>query len=218
MNIAINEEVTNKRSVDGTDPDILTNIFQEYVNITTWKREFSADLTSSIEYFLKHNQTKAEILAVTPDNTDETLCKAFGDAKEMMPLREDIALLVDMFCCLFDLKRVGLRVTILETAMYPRFHFDRIPCRLVTTYHGTTTQWLEHNTVDRSKLGAGNQGKSDEESGIFNSLDDINQLTLGDVALLKGEHWESNEGAGLVHRSPQVISGERRLMLTIDFI
>lgn len=27
-----------------------------------------------------------------------------------------------------------------------------------------------------------------------------------------------NEGVGLVHRSPQVISGERRFMLTIDFI
>jgi len=218
MNIAISDTVKNKRSIEGTEPDVLTNIFQKDINITTWQRELSAELISSIEHFLKHNKTKAEILAVTPENTDQILCKAFGDSKEMKPLREDITLLVDMFCCLFALNRVGLRVTILESAMCPRFHFDRIPCRLVTTYQGTTTQWLEHDTVDRSKLGAGNQGKTDEESGLFNNLSDINQLTLGDVALLKGENWESNEGAGLIHRSPQVLSSERRLMLTIDFL
>jgi hypothetical protein len=37
------------------------------------------------------------------------------------------------------------------------------------------------------------------------------------VALLKGESWENNEGAGLVHRSPAVKSGQQRLLLTLDF-
>jgi hypothetical protein len=34
---------------------------------------------------------------------------------------------------------------------------------------------------------------------------------------LKGERWEGNENAGLVHRSPVLLSGERRLILTLDF-
>jgi hypothetical protein len=102
--------------------------------------------------------------------------------------------------------------------MCPRFHFDRIPCRLVTTYQGIATQWLNHAVVDRSKLGAGNQGKSDEQSGLFNNIEDINRLSEGDVALLKGENWDETQGAGLVHRSPPVSAGERRLLLTLDFI
>ena len=37
------------------------------------------------------------------------------------------------------------------------------------------------------------------------------------VSILKGELWKGNENAGLVHRSPEVSSGQARLLLTIDF-
>jgi hypothetical protein len=89
-------------------------------------------------------------------------------------------------------------------------------CRLVTTYQGSGTEWLPHNIIDRSKLGHGSEGKSDEQSGLFSKQDDIQQLKLGDVALLKGEAWKGNEGAGLVHRSPSMTAGEQRLLLTLD--
>ena len=65
------------------------------------------------------------------------------------------------------------------------------------------------------------KGKSDEQSGLFHNTSDIRQLSKGDVALLKGEFWHANEGAGLVHRSPaqpkNTIS-DSRLLLTFDFI
>jgi len=37
------------------------------------------------------------------------------------------------------------------------------------------------------------------------------------VALMKGEKWPGNKGAGLVHRSPAVAAREPRLLLTLDF-
>ena len=89
---------------------------------------------------------------------------------------------------------------------------------LITTYLGVATEWLPHHNADRSRLGIGNQGKPDEESGIMNSDKDIKYLNQGDVALLKGEAWEGNEGSGLIHRSPTLDSNSRRLLLTIDFI
>jgi len=100
--------------------------------------------------------------------------------------------------------------------MCPKFHVDRVPCRLVTTYSGTATQWLPHQSVDRTKLGTGSNGKSDEVSGLYHR-NDMRQLSVGDVALLKGESWSGNEGAGLVHRSPGLADGEKRLLLTLDF-
>ena len=118
--------------------------------------------------------------------------------------------------CLFDLGKVGLRLTVLDKAMCPRFHVDKVLCRLVTTYQGSATEWLPHNVVDREKLGHGSEGKPDEQSGLFPKLGDIQQLTVGDVALLKGEGWEGKEGAGLVHRSPSLSAGEGRLLLTLD--
>jgi hypothetical protein len=38
------------------------------------------------------------------------------------------------------------------------------------------------------------------------------------VGLMKGELWHNNEGAGLIHRSPQVPNNMRRLVLTLDFM
>jgi len=107
---------------------------------------------------------------------------------------------------------------VLDKAMCPKFHVDRVPCRLLTTFQGIATEWLPHNKVNRDKLGPGSQGKADSESGLYTSPEDIQQLQAGHVALLKGELWEGNENAGLVHRSPAVPNGERRLLLTLDFM
>ena len=90
-----------------------------------------------------------------------------------------------MYCYLFELNEIGLSLRVLDKAMCPRFHVDHVPCRLITTYTGVTTQWLPHTSVDRSKLGKGNNGKKDEESGLFGHSTDIKQLCVGDVAFLK---------------------------------
>jgi thiol-disulfide isomerase/thioredoxin len=46
----------------------------------------------------------------------------------------------------------------------------------------------------------------------------IQRLDSGHVALAKGEKWHGNEGRGLIHRSPQPPAGERRLLLTLDWL
>ena len=101
--------------------------------------------------------------------------------------------------------------------MCPRFHVDRLPCRLITTYKGKATEWLQHDYVDRSKLGTGNQGKPDDESGLFKSVKDVKRLAKGDVAIMKGENWIDNEGRGLVHRSPYLDNENSRLLVSLDF-
>jgi hypothetical protein len=99
--------------------------------------------------------------------------------------------------------------------MCPRFHVDRIPCRLVTTYQGPATQWLTNAVADRSVLGHANGGLPDHKSGLYSHGDNVQQIKAGDVSLLKGELWEGNEGAGLIHRSPS--TDFPRLLLTLDF-
>ncbi len=195
-------EILRRQTIQCNTPEVLSNIYQDDANMVIWQRDLSPELTSAVSEFLKTHTKTAAVLAVTPEDTQQVLAEAFGNSEAISVLSDDIALLVDMFCCLFDLKRAGLRLTVLDRAMCPRFHVDHIPCRLVTTYHGIATEWLNHEAVDRSKLGAGNQGKTDEESGLFKSPQDINQLTVGDVALLKGENWDESKGGGLVHRSP----------------
>ena len=213
---AINAKTPSSIAV--SNPQVLSEIYQENINMAIWKRTHSNELASAVACFIQENSVKPTRLTVSAEDAFDELCNTFGDSHAAVILSKDIALLVDMFCCLFDLKYVGLRLAILSTAMCPRFHVDRIPCRLITTYQGLGTQWLAHDEVDRTKLGAGNQGKADEESGLFCGLDKMNSLNEGDVALLKGENWDDTKGFGLVHRSPVVPHGEKRLVLTLDFI
>ena len=199
-------------------PSIFTDIFEDDTNIAIWQRNLSANIENCVEKLLESHSNYRSSLVANPDNIFNKLIETESELGNAEALCKNISELVEMFCILFDLKQVGLRLTVLDHAMCPRFHVDRVPCRLVCTYHGASTEWLPHDLVDRSKLGSGNNGLADEESGLFQSLTDINQLKVGDVAILKGELWEGNAGTGLVHRSPQVNTGKHRLLLTLDFL
>lgn len=207
-----------RNSVQGKSLEVFPSIYQQETNIAIWHRVMPDELTSAVGEFLKTSTKKQAILKVTEQDAHEQLFSAFEPTATMTVIADDIAQLVSMFCCLFGIEHAGLRLTILEHAMCPRFHVDRIPCRLITTYQGAATQWLEHAGVNRSKLGAGNKGLPDEQSGLISKPHNIQQLNCGDVALLKGEMWDEQQEAGLVHRSPPLAVGESRLLLTLDFI
>lgn len=94
--------------------------------------------------------------------------------------------------------------------MCPRFHVDHVPVRLLTTYAGVGSQWLKEGAMDRRRLAQPEAEPVDPQV--------IQQFCCGDVGLLKGEKWHGNEGLGLIHRSPEPAPGERRLILTLDWL
>jgi len=201
----------------GSTPNTLAGIYQDHVNMAVWERQVDTSLTMECQALLTEKSFTGHRLTL-PANKLRHLDKALPDLASYPHLKADIRLLAEMFSCLFGLRAIGLRLTPLTDSMCPKFHVDRVPCRLITTYVGTGTQWLPHESVDRSKLGVGSNGLSEAQSGVYSSPHAIQTLHPGDVALLKGEAWEDNEGAGLVHRSPTVEPGEQRLLLTLDFI
>lgn len=199
------------------NPSGLTGIYREQTNIAIWDRRLSDSIKCSAKALLDSGRTLEIARTVTPESAEVCVSESLpiDDAADLIL---DVVRLVDMFCCLFGRSKAGLRLTTLRHAMCPRFHVDNVPCRLVTTYQGAATQWLPHACVNRSRLGPGSQGKPDGESGLYHDASDIQELSPGDVALLKGECWEGNENAGLVHRSPGVIAGQSRLLLTLDMM
>lgn len=209
--------IRQRRAAIGENLDVLADIYDDGVNMAIWQRELPNSLLKATSKLLLENPNLQVSLTLDPADTREVLVNALGTQFESIALASDVAGLVDMFCYLFDLKSVGLRLTALGHAMCPRFHVDRVPCRLATTYFGGATEWLPHDRVNRSKLGPGSKGIPDAQSGLFSKSDDIQQLEKGDVALLKGESWIGNEEAGLVHRSPSLERGKSRLLLTLDF-
>ena len=209
---------TSRKAAVNYHPSVFADIYQENINIAIWERDLATDTKSCIDQFLQSHSNYQTSLIVKPNTVINKLIESENAFVNAQAFCKDIYELVEMFCVLLDIERVGLRLTVLDRAMCPRFHVDRVPCRLVCTYSGVTSEWLPHDLVDRSKLGEGNNGQPDADSGLFQSEENINRLKIGDVALLKGELWEGNENAGLVHRSPQVSTGDKRFLLTLDYI
>ncbi|NTS78196.1 DUF1826 domain-containing protein [Catenovulum sp. SM1970] len=201
-----------------TDAAVLADIYQEDNNLAIWQRDIDETFSNEIKTFIEQAPSFKLSETLTAANAQITMRSKLKGYVGAERLSADIADLVDMFTCLFELEKVGLRLTVLDKAMCPRFHVDRVPCRLITTYFGANSQWLAHEHVDRTKLGAGNRGRCDEASGLYQSAEHIQSMSTGDVSLLKGELWAGNESAGLVHRSPALKDGEKRLLLTLDFV
>lgn len=131
----------------------------------------------------------------------------------------DIALLTRAFCELFGRREVGLRLRTLDNAMCPRFHVDRVAARMICSYGGIGTEWLPEDALDRSKLGMGSGGLPDDQSGLISDPTAVRRMPAYAVGLMKGEHWEGNDGRGLAHRSPTPTAAQpRRLLLTLDML
>jgi hypothetical protein len=131
----------------------------------------------------------------------------------------DMALLTGAFCELFGRREAGLRLRTLDKAMCPRFHVDWVAARMICSYGGSGTEWLLEDALDRSKLGMGSCGQPDDKSGLILDPTAIRQMPAYAVGLMKGEHWEGNEGHGLAHRSPAPTAFQpRRLLLTLDML
>ena len=208
--------VDRGRLVKSDDPTILAEVYREENNIAVWQRPLSNEVITAANHILNDFDYFERNMQVEAHASEGSIGAVLGDDK-FAPLARDISRLVDMFGYLFELERVGLRLAILDRAMCPRFHVDNVPCRLVTTYLGAATEWLPHASVNRARLGSGSNGLPDDESGLYKSSNEIQSLSRGDVALLKGEQWYGNQGAGLVHRSPTPSNSERRLLLSLDF-
>ena len=205
-----------RRWVSGEDPTVLPGIYDHDVNMVVWHRTLARELRASARQLIDL-QPNLEISLITEPESASAGLENVLPAISHGPLTRDMAELADMFCCLFDLTRVGLRLTVLRRAMCPRFHVDHVPCRLVTTYEGEATEWLSADSACPGPGGLSLGRPAEGQSTAMHRSPELHKLAAGDVSLMKGEGWVGNEQGGLVHRSPDVASGAARLLLTLDF-
>ena len=129
----------------------------------------------------------------------------------------DLNQLVGIYADLLDCPSIGLRLEVVNRAMCPRFHVDHVGIRLLCTYRGPATEWLEDACADRSKLGPASPDVSDENSGVILNPTGIHRAAPYAIVLLKGSRWQGNEGSGIIHRSPIVTSNTApRVLLSLD--
>ncbi|MDF3933083.1 DUF1826 domain-containing protein [Pseudomonas citronellolis] len=195
------------RQVFGEDPQVLAEVLRDGVNLAVWQRQLYPEVAAFAASLLQGEALYSQQVSLELDAAGRApqLHGLFPGSPDGRLFVNDLAWLVEAFACLTGARQVGLRLRALERAMCPRFHVDHLALRLVTSYAGCASEWLEEGALPRSALG-------EAEPPCVHSLE------VGDVGLFKGEKWGGNEGAGIVHRSPCPAPGSRRLLLTLDWL
>jgi hypothetical protein len=192
-------------------PGELADIYREGVNLCVWRRGLDARLSGWLSRVTQEHDVEL-VTRVRGGSLDLSGVPRGVPRDEMFEAwREDLEFLLRLYSDLLGAEEFGVRLTTLTRDMCPRFHVDRVGVRLLCTYAGPATEWLENLHVVRGALGASGTGEVPRPGAPVQSLERF------DVALLKGEAWPGNAGNGVVHRSPAIAKdGVRRLLLSID--
>jgi len=203
------------RQVAGAQAEVLGEVLRDSVNLAIWQRQLPAAVADFAERLLARGEPLEQSMTLELDCADaqpnlQELLAGYADLPGQAAFLADVGWLVGAFACLLEARRIGLRLRALDKAMCPRFHVDQVPLRLITSYAGVGSQWLGEGAMARRRLG--DPAAEPADAAL------IECSAAGHVLLAKGEKWLGNEGRGLIHRSPQPPQGQRRLLLTLDWL
>lgn len=117
-------------------------------------------------------------------------------------LAQDLSFLAEVYTDLLGCPALGVRLERLDEAMCPRWHRDQTGIRLLCTYRGPGTEWLDQ--PEPQGLDLGDQAvQSRLASGCAGAFD---------IVLLKGAAWPGNAARGAIHRSPMPGTSARYLL------
>ena len=180
----------------------LVEIFDPSVQVCSWQRKADPVITR----YLAGLQTAAMQSIETLSGSASPKLSGFEPADGQEALIEDLSFLREIVCELLGCNAVGMRFARVDNAMCPGWHIDRTGIRLVSTYHGPGTHWLQNQDADRSNL---RENKLQSAPFI--------EASVSEIVLLKGSLWQENQCYGAIHRSPEVASNSPlRTLVTMD--
>ncbi|MBA4144035.1 MAG: DUF1826 domain-containing protein [Nitrosospira sp.] len=199
------------------DPAELIHIFHPFTQVALWRRSVNTVIETYLHHGLANNLFGSGFRTITHSPSALAL-DLFPDLPGREVLLEDVRLIAEIYTDLLGCDEIALRFEVLDGVMCPRFHVDRTGIRLVCTYRGAGTEWINDELVDRGKLGPGYLGLPDKASGLFDERTAIESAGLFDLVLFKGSLWQGNSHRGSIHRSPAVATAERRVLLVMDAV
>lgn len=180
--------------------EVLATITQDDCNLAIWERPAPVGIDALDLGGLEPLRFAAPLSEL--EARLDSLCQEakYTPAAARATLVRDVANLADHYAAIMQLDKVQVRLEVVTTDSCRKFHADYVKARLISTYIGTGTQWIEGADVARVAKGA-------EPSRI-------NMLEAGDVGLFKGKMWSETPA---IHRSPPIgDTDEQRLLLVLD--
>lgn len=181
------------------NPQNLDAILDQGVAIAIWERQPPLCLSELKLDGIINIRFTAEIsgLAAMLNGALDDAGHQRGAARDI--LHSDVLALANRFAWIMQSECVEIRLEHVTTNACRKFHTDYVTARLITTYIGQGTQWLDDDQAADCSCG---------------DPHNIQQMRTGDVALFKGRLWST---CAAIHRSPPIEgTGEERLVLVIN--
>ena len=145
------------------------------------------------------------------------LLASIRDEQARAFLSEDIAQLARAFGAALGRRHVHARLQVLRTDGCRKIHVDYVTVRLLCTYAGPGTEWLDNAHLVRANLARRDVDLATANRSLIRDGGALQRCDTGDVLLLKGEKAPGNLGRGAAHRSPPLgDSGISRLIVKLD--
>lgn len=195
----------------------LARILRPELNVCVWRRTLPRRLGPWLN-LLGRTLVHAVTARISPDlASTQRLFTGLPERAEMHAWAADVATLASLFCKLLGTKSLRASVATVDTNKCRKFHTDYKSLRLVCTYAGPGTEWVDDRHADRSAMRHEDACIDTANTRIVRRGSSIERAKPGDVVLLKGELFAGNAGRAAVHRSPPIEStGDRRIVLTFD--
>ncbi len=168
-------------------PSVLDCIHSSDTGLAIWQRFTRLNLLMSASALLMRPPFTLTI-ADTPDRAARRLCHDL--LLFHWPLYADFRRLAGRFATLSASPVVRMRLEHMIDDSCRKFHVDAVGLRLLCTYAGPGTEWINPD------------GK-------------IRRMTIMQVAVFKGSAFPG-AGPRVLHRSPPLSTGESRVVLCID--
>ena len=208
---------TLSRSVIVDQPDGLDAIHRADVNLCVWRRALDPSFAAWL----------ATVRDAVDSAADATLDGLFPDASALVAafprgagrdaLKRDLEDVARRYARVMGASRVDASLATVARDMCRKFHADYIGVRLLCTYSGPGTEWVDDAYVNRVAAPDPEQAVVDANRALVPDFTRVRALGAGDVGLFKGHAYPGNEGRGVIHRSaPVEARGLRRVVLKID--
>jgi hypothetical protein len=206
MLVQSNRATFSNHVVTGSDAAVLGAILLPSTGMAVWERSLNSTLFGAVRDALSSDfdalRLKVDV-ASAREMLGMELVKAGVASTASRALADDVETLANRFAQVMERELLDIRLERVTGDACKKFHSDYVTARLITTYAGRATEWLDEDSTARLAAGV-------RPNDLV-----IRSLREGDVALLKGRFWAAERA--MVHRSPPIAdTGEERLLLVIN--
>ena len=194
--------VSTCHAIDG-----LADIRSPDQDLVIWQRNLPGSLSTWLDGLDADNLPDLRV-AVRPGDAQRALIPHLEECGMPAGTMRDLLLsdVSDLACVFAEITHsefVDIRLESVSHDACWKFHRDYVEARLLTTYRGPATQWVQPQHASQAI----------EEQRDFGGP--MEQMTAGDVAVFKGSC--AGPGCGIVHRSPPIEgTGCTRLLLCLN--